>query len=315
MKSLISKPVITREEFQQGRILVEKLGLLSDLPPDIVQLSSVVKNIIGNTKVVKGIRAGDYNSLIMFSAIYWGIVKTFPKTIIRNVKKFLERFNENASKNSSRELLFIFNFTGTQRTRILASMQKDILGIAKDYGFEEGSHMDYWKELMAHLGIMTDPETGRLSQMGTLLMTKVEKAEPVRAIQAVINKEIDQRNALIGMLAVEFLAIGASEAIIDSPESKVIFDPNGRGVPRTWFDVHYHSGTQHTLIGGRSKLEFNKEIYELQLPHDIITFNMAKIAHSVDHKEEDFQKILRERIFKIASMFAEAGNYMYEMNA
>jgi hypothetical protein len=312
MKSLRSKPVITREEFQQGRILVEELGLLSDLPPDIVQLSSVVKDIMSNTKVVKGIREGDYNSLIIFSAIYWGIVKTFPRTVIRNVRSFLARFNDNARKNSSRELLFIFNFTGTQRTKILDSMQKGISGIAKDYGFEEGSHMDYWKELMAHLGIMTDPETGRLSQMGTILMAKVEKAEPVMAIDALINKEFDQRNALIGMLAVEFLAVAVSEAIIDSPESQVIFDPKGRGAPRAWFDVHYHSGTQQTLIGDRSKLEFNNEIYELPLPHDIISFNMAKIAHSTDHKEEDFQKILHERIFKIASMFAEASNYIYE---
>jgi CTP-dependent riboflavin kinase len=69
MKSLRSKPLITREEFQQGRILVEELGLLSDMPPDIVQLSSVVKDIIINTKVVKGIREGDYYSLIIFSTI------------------------------------------------------------------------------------------------------------------------------------------------------------------------------------------------------------------------------------------------------
>jgi hypothetical protein len=39
---------------------------------------------------------------------------------------------------------------------------------------------------------------------------------------------------------------------------------------------------------------------------------MAKIAHSTDHKEEDFPKILHEKIFKIASMFAEASNYIYE---
>jgi hypothetical protein len=111
-------------------------------------------------------------------------------------------------------------------------MQKGISGIAKDYGFEEGSHMDYWKELMAHLGIMADPETGKLSQMGTILMAKIEKAEPVMAIDALINKEFDQRNALIGRLAVEFLAVAVSEVIIDSPESQVIFAPNGRGVPR-----------------------------------------------------------------------------------
>ncbi|WP_392532270.1 hypothetical protein [Nostoc sp. C117] len=312
-KNRIVQPVIKLEEFQQGRILAEEMGLLTALPPDLVELSTMLKDIIGNSKVVRGVSAGDYNSLIMFSAIYWGIVKTFPRTVIRNTRRFLTRFNLDKSKNSSRDLLFIFNFTNTQRTKILDSIQNGISGIYKDYGFEEGSHMDYWKELMNHLGIMIDSKTGKLSQAGSILMNQVENAEPVKAIDIVINKEFDDRDALIGMLAVEFLAVGASESIIDSPGSQALFDFQGKRVPKSWFDVHYNTGDQHLFINDINVLS-NGEIPKLHLPHDIIGFNMAKIAHNADHNEENFHQVLHERVLKIAKMFASAGDFMYELD-
>ncbi|ALF53367.1 hypothetical protein ACX27_11780 [Nostoc piscinale CENA21] len=305
----MNTPLIKLEELQQGKVLVDELGLLTEMPDEIIQLSQRVKQIMGASKVVQGMCAGDYFSLVSYSAIYWGIVKTFPRTVIRNVKKFLNRFSE---QNSSRNLLLVFNYTGKEREKILASLQHGISGIAKDYGFEEGSHLDYWKKLMTAVGIMADSHTGKLSPEGAKLLAQLEKAEPIMAMDTLINKETDMRNALIGMLAVEFIAVGISECVIDSPESQILFAPNGRGITREWFDVHYHSGDHHLLENG--EYDLTPDFDQLKLPHDTINYNMLKMAHTADYADESLQDILEAKVLHVAEAFAAAGNYTWKFD-
>ncbi|BBD60206.1 hypothetical protein NIES2109_30010 [Nostoc sp. HK-01] len=300
----MNTPLIKLEELQQGKILVDELGLLTEMPDELIQLSHRVKQIMAGSNVVQGMCAGDYFSLVTYSAIYWGIVKTFPRTVIKNVKKFLNRFSD---KNSSRNLLLVFNYTGKERETILASLQYGISGIAKDYGFEEGSHLDYWKKLMASVGIMADSHTGKLSPEGAKLIAQLEQAEPIIAMDTLINKETDMRNALIAMLAIEFIAVGISECVIDSPDSQILFSPSGRGIPRDWFDVHYHAGDQHILQDG--EYDLTPDFEQLKLPHDTINYNMLKMAHIADYEGEELLDILQEKVLHIAKAFATAGNY------
>ncbi|MBE9209487.1 hypothetical protein IQ244_23915 [Nostoc sp. LEGE 06077] len=300
----MNTPLIKLEELQQGKILVDELGLLTEMPDELVQLSHRVKQIMAGSHVVQGMCAGDYFSLVTYSAIYWGIVKTFPRTVIKNVRKFLNRFSDN---NSSRNLLLVFNYTGKEREKILASLQYGISGIAKDYGFEEGSHLDYWKKLMASVGIMVDSNTGKLSPEGAKLIAQLERAEPIMTMDTLINKETDMRNALIGMLAVEFIAVSISECVIDSPAAQILFSPNGRGIPRDWFDVHYHSGDQHILEDG--EYDLTPDFDQLKLPHDTINYNMLKMAHIADYAGEELPDILQEKVLNVATAFAAAGNY------
>ena len=293
-----AKPPIALEEFRQGKVVVESLGLMGEPPVDLEKIASEVREIITSSAAVQGVCQGDYDSLVLFSAVYWGIVKTFPRTVIRNVRNFLNRFNDG---NSSRDLLFVFNFTDIQRVRVLESMQHGISGIVKDYGFEEGSHMDYWKELMTDIGMMENARTGRLSDYGKEVMAQVNALPAVQAIDCMINKEFDQRDALVGMLAVEFLAAGASASIVEAGAADQLFE--SRSIPKTWFEVHYHVDDHADTLA-----DPEDENSYLELPHDTISFNMAQLAHKVDHDGEDFHAFMYERIINIARAFASAGD-------
>ena len=292
------------QEFQQGKNIVNNLGLLSEFPPEICSLQKQVKEIFSSSKVVSGMAEGDHDSLVMFTLIYWGIVKNFPRTIIKNVKNFLSRFEDKNTK-SSRGLLFLFNFTNRQRQSFLESMERGKSGIIKDYAMEECSHMDYWKEIMVHLELMETAKYGKLSPIGAQMLDTICKASPVVEIDRLVNQELQMRDALLAMLAVEFIAVGVSEAVVDSSATQGLLSQ----IPRKWFDVHYHAHDQHFDGADDSNL------LELQLPHDTINYNMARLVHTVDHPEEDFQACLFDRVLSVASAFADAGNYEYEFNS
>ncbi|BAZ18696.1 hypothetical protein NIES4071_105810 (plasmid) [Calothrix sp. NIES-4071] len=302
MQTVSNKPPITLLEFRQGKLLIEELGLITEFPRELLELYNKFKDIVAGTKVIKGMSDGDYKSFIMFSLIYWSIVRTFPRTIIRNVKKFLTQFY-NTDNKSSRDLLFLFNYTTTQRERIAASLEHGVNGIVKDYAIEERSHLEYWREMMVNFGIL-QPSSYRLTMNGAELLNVVETSEPIIKLNRIIHTESDMCNALLGMLSTEFAAIAASEIVIDSEKGNQLLSS---GILRAWFDVHYHAADEYHISTDELK-------GELHLPHDLINYNMARLAYSSHARKVDFNEYAADYVIVIARMFAAAADYDYQIN-